>query len=212
MRIEDKDKIFITPSAFLSDIVYSWSDCLVTYLMLVWHSLKHWWGCLESVRTSLLTKKVSDYFTANFFQVSRAKTGLDFIGEQTILFCQSSASKLWPYCNVTHLSSLINNNKCIPFIPSMPVDRDKTSKYRIKLDIILEGNIEVSLIPKSEDILKANSLTQKEAEIVAWRTLNRLLARNKQSEQYLAPTGAQRVLSGLSHVSSSSLFKLSKIR
>ena len=205
MRIEDKDKIFIT-LAFLSDIVYCWSDCLVTYLMLVWHSLKHWWGRLESVRTSWLTKKVSDYFTANFFQVSRAKTGLDFIGEQTILFCQSSASKLWPYCNVTHPSSLINNNKCIPFIPSMPVDRDKTSKYRIKLEIILEGN-GYSNIPKS------NSLTQKkEAEIVAWRTLNRLLARNKQSEQYLAPTGAQRVLSGLSHVSSSSLFKLSKIR
>ena len=183
--------------------------------MLVWHSLKHWWGCLESVRTSWLTKKSLRLLYCQLFPSFKSKNWIRFYWGANHFILPKFCIEIMTLLQMWHISPLwliIINNKCIPFIPSMPVDRDKTSKYRIKLDIILEGNIEVSLIPKSEDILKANSLTQKEAEIVAWRTLNRLLARNKQSEQYLAPTGAQRVLSGLSHVSSSSLFKLSKIR
>ena len=145
MRIEDKDKIFITP-AFLSDIVYLFIYCLLlvrlcsnisNVSLALTQTLMRPSGKCEDI---LAYKKSLRLLIANFFQVSRAKTGLDFIGGANHFILPKFCIEIMTLLQCDTSSSLINNNKCIPFIPSMPVDRDKTSKYQIKLDIILEGN------------------------------------------------------------------------
>ena len=80
MRIEDKDKIFITPALFIGYclLLVRWFSNISNVSLALTQTLMRLSGKCEDIRA--YKKKVSDYFTANFFQVSRAKTGLDFIG------------------------------------------------------------------------------------------------------------------------------------